>query len=354
MNVHETTWRPSLPPLAETAAGATRRIGVEIELIGLDVAEVAALVAEELRGDVVARGDYEHEVHGDADGVWAVELDSQQVKRLSRARDAAAEASDDPSDPEGAAPEGAVREAIARIEAAAESLFLRGAEAVVPVEVVSPPLPLPRLADVERLIARLREAGAKGTGAGLTYAFGIQLNPEMPRLDAPTITRYLQAFLCLYDWLLGRSAIDPTRRLTGYSAGFPAAYVRRVVDPSYAPELAALIDDYLADNPTRNRALDLLPLFIHLDRDRVRAVVDDPRVKPRPTLHYRLPNSEIDDPRWGVHVAWNDWLEVERLAADPPRLRQLCARYSERLARPLGGLLSDWGEEVKPWLSEGR
>jgi hypothetical protein len=346
VNVNETTWRPPLPPVAETAAGATRRIGVEIEMIGLDVAEVAVLVADELGGAVTAKNDYEHEIRGDADGVWNVELDSQYLKRLSRARTEPTRAADKGDD--------VVRDALARIEEAAESLFCRGAEAVVPVEVVSPPLPLPRLADVERLITALREAGAKGTGAGLTYAFGIQLNPEMPRLDAPTITRYLQAFLCLYDWLLERSAIDPTRRLTGYSAGFPAAYVRRVVDPDYSPDLPTLIDDYLADNPTRNRALDLLPLFLHLDRERVRAVVDDPRVKPRPTLHYRLPNSEIDDPRWGVHVAWNDWLEVERLAADPPRLRQLCARYSERLGGPLGGLLSDWGEEVKPWLSEGR
>jgi hypothetical protein len=33
------------------------------------------------------------------------------------------------------------------------------------------------------------------------------------------------------------------------------------------PDLDTLIDDYLEYNPTRNRALDFLPLFLHLDED---------------------------------------------------------------------------------------
>ncbi|MCA9663520.1 MAG: amidoligase family protein, partial [Myxococcales bacterium] len=94
MNVNETTWRPPLPPVAETATGSTRRIGVEIEMIGLDVAEVAALVADELGGAIAAKNDYEHEVRGDADGVWTVELDSRQLKRLGRARTEATHSDD--------------------------------------------------------------------------------------------------------------------------------------------------------------------------------------------------------------------------------------------------------------------
>ena len=38
-----------------------------------------------------------------------------------------------------------------------------------------------------------------------------------------------------------------------------------MLDAGYGPDLGALIDDYLAANPTRNRALDLLPLFAELD-----------------------------------------------------------------------------------------
>ena len=225
-------------------------------------------------------------------------------------------------------------------------MLRKGAEAIVPVEVVSPPLPMARLHDIQVLIARLRTAGAKGSGAGLTYAFGMQFNPELPSLEAKAIAAYLKAFFCLYDWLAQRSNVDLTRRLTGFSAAFPDKYVRKVVDPDYRPEQAALIDDYLADNPSRNRALDMLPLFLHLDKARLRAVVDDPRVKPRPTLHYRLPNCEIDRPDWGVHLAWQDWLEVEKLACDRARLDALCGTYSAWLDEPVSHLLENWADEV--------
>jgi hypothetical protein len=165
-----------------------------------------------------------------------------------------------------------------------------------------------------------------------------------------TVTRYLKAFLCLFDWLRTRARVDLLRRLTVYIDPFPLDYVRRVIDVAYSPTVDELIDDYLQDNATRNRALDLLPLFAHLDADRVRRRVDDPRIKSRPTLHYRLPNCEIDEPGWGVRHTWRDWLQVEHLAADPARLDQVCAHYGDFLGRPLTRLVDDWGELVKPWL----
>ncbi len=324
-------WDPPLPPVAETAEGKPRRIGVELEMTGLDVAELGRIVARHLGGVAEVVSPYELRIGGDDAGDWRVELDYEYLKRKGREE----------------APE---PELLAVIDDAAESVLRAGAEALVPVEVVSPPLPMKRLADVQSLIAELRHAGARGTGAGLSYAFGMQLNPELPALDADTIRAYLQAFFCLYDWLEQRSAPDLTRRITRFSAPFPAGYIRRVVDPDYRPDLGALIDDYLADNPTRNRALDMLPLFLHLDEERVRAVVEDERVKPRPTLHYRLPNCEIDEPWWGVHLAWRDWLTVERLACDRDRLARLCTAYSEWLDQPVSRLLGDWTKELDPWL----
>ena len=321
-------WSVPMPPRMATSDGSPRRIGVELEMIELDVGTVSTLVADFLGGPVDEKSRYEHEVGGDDAGPWIVELDYAYLKELGRA-----EAADD--------------EITEAFNDATEAVLRTGAEAVVPVEVVSPPIALERLADVQRLVARLRDAGAKGSGAGLSYAFGMQFNPEMPALDATTITRYLQAFFCLYEWLAKRCEVDLTRKLTGFSASFPTAYVRKVVDPDYAPDLATLIDDYLEDNPTRNRALDMLPLFLHLDEDRLRAVVDDPRVKPRPTLHYRLPNCEIDRPDWGVHLAWGDWLEVEKLTADGERLRDWCAAYSDWLDQPLKRLFDNWHEQVE-------
>lgn len=326
-------WRPPLPAITATDEGKPRRVGVELEMIGLDVDSVSRIVARHFDGKREIKSRYEHIVHGDEAGDWGIELDFEYLKKKGRQ-----DASNDESQE--------------LIDEAAESLLRAGAETVVPVEVVGPPLPMARLGDVQSLIARLREAGAKGSGAGISYAFGMQLNPELPALDARTIACYLKAFLCLYDWLVVRSAPDFTRRLTGFSAAFPGKYVRRVIDPDYWPGQDALIDNYLADNPTRNRALDMLPLFLHLDEKRVRDTVDDPRVKARPTLHYRLPNCEIDRPDWGIHLAWHDWLEVEALALDRARLDDVSKAYAGWLDNLVGRLFENWAEEVESWLAE--
>ncbi|MDZ7810628.1 MAG: amidoligase family protein [Arhodomonas sp.] len=301
-------------------------MGVEIELAGLDVPAAAAVVAAVVGGCTEAISRYEYRIIGDARGEWVVELDFAYLKGRGRG----------PT-------ESVTGEAM-------ETVIRLGAEQVVPVEVVSPPLRLRDLAVADEVIGALREGGARGTGGGLVYAFGLQLNPEMPALDPETITRYLRAFLCLFDWLKERARVDLTRRLTTYIDPFPRAYVRRVVDPGYRPSLEQLIDDYLAANPTRNRALDLLPLFTHLDPGRVRAALDDPRIKARPALHYRLPNSEVDRPGWGIGGAWNDWVCVERLACDEVRLRSVAAAYVDHLDHPLQALGHPWLEQVTEWL----
>jgi hypothetical protein len=238
------------------------------------------------------------------------------------------------------------------VEGLAEDLLRMVAERIVPVEVISPPLPMDQLGRFNRVIDCLRAAGARGTADDPTFAFGMQLNPEVPATDVDTIRQYLQAFLCLEDWLRERANVDLTRRLTFFADPFPKGYVRTAVAPGYSPHRAQLIDDYLAANPTRNRALDMLPLFAQVDETRVRARVDDDRVKPRPTLHYRLPNSEIDRPDWDLGQPWGEWLVVERLAADPVRLEALCRQYSDHLNDTLGRLTGDWKQECGQWLRE--
>jgi len=320
-----------MPPRLETEAGEPRRIGVEIELGGLGIPRVAEVVQAVLGGDLRPYSDYEAFVTGDPAGDWAVELDFRLLKARARERLEAGTALD-------------------AIDEGVERLLRFGAEQVVPVEVVSPPLPMPRLPEVQRLIAALREAGALGTSDNALYAFGVQLNPELPACDAATITAYLKAFLVLYDWLRQEAAPDLTRRITGFAEAFPREYVERVLAPGYQPDLPALIDDYLRENPTRNRALDLLPLFLHLDESRVRGAVEDERVKARPTLHYRLPNCEIGRPDWGLHVPWRCWLQVEHLACDPERLAAAAGGYREFLARGVGAWLDEWPRHLQRWL----
>jgi hypothetical protein len=325
--------RLPLPPESRTREGALRRVGVELEMKGPPIGALSELVAAHVGGRVEAISRYEHRVVGDEAGDWLVELDFTYLKQRGR----------QPRSGNGV---------LAQLDDAAEELLAAGSQALVPTEVVTPPLPMDRLGELDPLIARLRDAGARGTRDGLTFAFGMHLNLELPDTEARTITRYLKAFLCLFEWLRERSQVDLLRRLTVYIDPFPIEYVRRVVDPGYWPDAAQLIDDYLLYNPTRNRALDMLPVLACVDEARVRAAIDDPRIKSRPALHYRLPNCEIDLAGWGVRLAWLDWLQVEHLAANRVKLDEVCGHYCDYLERPLGRLLDDWAELIEPWLED--
>lgn len=320
------------PPWQQNAEGKTRRVGVELEMSGLDLDTLAELVANFLDLDMTSDGRYERRLQGDPAGDWVVELDYDLLKQLGREERGDKTLAD-------------------QLNKSAEEVLAWAAETLVPLEIIGPPLPLDRLEEVEALITHLREAGAKGTSDSAVYAFGMQLNPELPSHEASMITASLKAFMCLYDWLFMRADIDLARRVTSYVDPFPTDYMKKLLAADYQPDLASLIDDYLADNPTRNRALDMLPLFLFLDEKRVRATTDDALIKARPTFHYRLPDCKIDKPDWGLYAAWNDWVEVERLAADEERLQACCEAYLAFLNNPLKRLFSKWATSVeKEWL----
>jgi hypothetical protein len=321
-----------LPPLRRNPDGEPRRIGVELEMNGMELDAIARTVAECLGCAIEPDGRYQRRLRGDPDGDWFVELDFRLLKEMGREDRVAG----DPVD---------------ELKQSAESLLHTVAEHLVPVEVVSPPLAMTRLGEVEGLIVALREAGARGTSDRFHNAFGMQLNPEIPSADPGVLVACLKAFLCLYPWLFARADIDLTRRITRYVDPFPVAYIRQVIEAGYEPDLAGLIDDYLEHNPTRNRALDLLPLFLHLDPDRVRAAIDDPLIKARPAFHYRLPDCDIHRPEWGLHRAWGDWLQVERLAVDRKRLAACCSAYAAFLDRVVDRWFGSWEDEVaERWL----
>ncbi|MDY0226173.1 MAG: amidoligase family protein [Desulfomicrobium apsheronum] len=330
--MHDEKHKLKQPPWLKNAEGQMRRVGVELEISGLELDALAGCVAEFLGLRIEATGRYERLLTGDAAGDWVVELDFDLLKKLGREPHMAG------------AP-------VVDFGRTAEDVLAWAAELLVPLEIISPPLPLTRLHEVEALIVRLRAAGAKGTSDSIVNAFGMQFNPELPSFEPELITASLKAFLCLYDWLFERADIDLSRRVTSYVNPFPAGYVEKVITADYRPGLATLIDDYLAYNPTRNRALDMLPLFMFLDEKRVRAKADDVLIKARPTFHYRLPDCDIHKPEWGLYVAWNDWVEVERLAADNQRLEACCAAYLEYLDDPLQRIFGDWPATVeREWL----
>lgn len=320
-----------LPPICTKTSGEIRRVGVELEFSGLTLENIARLINEQFGGAVIADTAYENTITGTRLGDFKVELDFQYLKEKGRYKQ-------DPEDP------------FALFNEWSELFVRMAAEQLVPFEIVSPPIPMDRLDELEPLISRLRKSGAQGTDSGALYAFGLHFNPELPSLDSETIVCYLKAFLCLYDWLVDHSKIDLTRLMSGYISPFPEDYIRQVVDLDYYPDQDRLIDDYLIANPTRNRALDMLPLFIYLDKTRTLSVIEDTRVHPRPTLHYRLPNCHIDKPGWNIDVDWHNWLMVERLACNRECLDEVCRAYIQYLDRPVAELFQDWQEIVEECL----
>lgn len=291
------------PPKTTNHDGDPRRIGVEIEFGGIDLDRAAKLVEQVFGGEIERPGAHIRKVSGTGIGDFEIELDSQFVHPKADADE---------------------------IERKAKQFIGDLSSGFVPTEIVGPPAPLEALDDFDRLIDALRDAGAEGTEDGLSYAFGLQLNPEVPSTNPNDILRILQAYVLMSPLLRKRIRVDPLRRILPYVDPFPADYARRILKPDYAPDLAQLIDDFIKDNPTRNRELDMLPLFMHLDEERVRAKLDDPLIKSRPTFHYRLPNTNLADPNWNVTVEWNRWVSVERLAADERRLNNLAQAYLAR------------------------
>lgn len=322
-------WR--MPPLCHNAKGEERRCGVEIEYTGVPLAHAANIVAGLWRGKITCKHTHLAEIHTGL-GDFSVELDVAWMRKLSEQAEAERALEQFP------------------LAETTDKMLAPFVEAIAPHEIVTPPLPFSRLHELDILVERLREAGAKGTSDSVIYAFGVHLNPELPALDAGTITRYLQAFLLLYEWMKDAMQVDATRMLTGFARGFPMDYMRLVLSPSYRPDMTQLIEDYLDYNPTRNRALDMLPLFTYIDEKRVRAVVTDTLVKARPTFHFRLPNCHIDRPGWSLAEAWGYWLEVEKLAGDTERLQKMQAAWTKYHESPLYLLDNRWREETHQWL----
>lgn len=316
------------PPRVIGPGGSARRIGVELEFSNISCQSAAELVQNLFGGDLVEEDPYRFHVVESALGDFIVELDTRYAhppKDGSNEKSRLVEVL-----------QSEFRAAVGEVA----SLWL-------PVEIVSPPVPLNLLPELDKITEELRRAGAHGTDDGLMYAFATQLNPEAPSCDAPVILAYMKAFLLLSDRLRTQSARDIKRRLLPFADSMPRPYALKVIDPAYQPSLEQMIDDYITANATRNRELDMLPLFAALDPERVHRQFQSPLLKPRPAFHYRLPDTRLSDPDWGLITEWNRWVEVEWLAADPERLDAACKHYGECQA---SGRLSDWSENVRQWL----
>lgn len=294
------------PPHTCSADGQPRRVGVELEMAGIRPEQVAEAVTRVVGGQVEVDSAFVSTVRDTRLGDFRIELDAELLKSRQY-QEILAEFGIEVG-------AGAEREQL-------ETVLSRVAGLIVPLELVGPPVPWTDLETLDAIRQRLHRAGARGTQSSAFYAFGMQLNIEAARLDADYLLAIVRAFVLSYDDLIAVEGIDLSRRITPYIQPFPEEYVQHILQPGYRPDIARLIDDYLRLTPTRNRPLDLLPLFAHIDEDRVMsAPVETRLVNPRPAFHYRLPDCRIDDPGWSLALAWDHWVAIERLAADSVRL----------------------------------
>ena len=79
----------------------------------------------------------------------------------------------------------------------------------------------------------------------------------------------LGAFKVEFERSLEDGEVDLSRRITSYIDPFPDEYVEVLLDGPAPQSLESLVDTYLDFNPTRNRALDMLPLFKFVLPERV-------------------------------------------------------------------------------------
>ncbi|AYF43800.1 putative amidoligase enzyme [Halobacteriovorax sp. BALOs_7] len=274
-----------------------RTVGFEIEFQGLTPEKTANLIVDCLDGDVEKISDACFKVDSQY-GEFKVETDAKLLKELAQSS------------------EKNIKVKKFDFEGVIKDILEPITQELVPTEIVSPPLEEENFNIIKKIEESLHDAGARGTNESAYFAFAMQFNPEITSKESSYILSVLRSYILLSSWLQSQIDIGLTRELTGYVDDFPNDYAELVLDQDYHPDLSKLIDDYLEYNPTRNRGLDFLPLFLYLDEERVRNVVTDERVKARPTFHYRLPSCQLGLESWNIFVEWKRWCLLERIAND--------------------------------------
>ncbi len=323
-----------------TTDGAARRVGFEIEYANVPLKETSELIQKLFGGQAEKRNAAEWVVKNTCFGEFKLEVDAAPIKEI-------ATAINDQSLEE----DKLFGELASKATALADQALTNVGPKIAPLEIVAPPIAFEDIDALDALRRELHEKDALGTKASFHYAFGLHINPEAASLEALYLLKHMQAFSLLHDLLRNIHGVDIARRISPYIEPYPDAYLDKVVDDAYAPSIETLIRDYHSYNPSRNSALDMLPVFAWLKPDLVRELYGaDEKINSRPTFHYRLPNCEIANPGWSLRTEWRTWGLVEKVAHDDACLSELKALWRERdssLLRSFKAGETDWGKQVR-------
>ncbi len=322
--------------MPQNEGGDRRQVGIELEYGELSLEETARIIQDHFGGQIEGTNRFYQKVVGTSLGDFTLEVDSRLLTQKSY---------EAPLRKLGFDPD-QLQVGDQSLAKALESLLSETAVQLVPFEIGAPPIPFDQLPRLDELRAALHQAGAVGTRASWAFAFGLHLNPEAPQQSVDSILQHLRAFLVLYPWLLRDGQIDLSRRVSPFIDPFPQSYLDRVFAADYAPDGPQLVQDYYADNPDRNRPLDLYPLLAHRWPDEVAALEDIGKLSARPTYHYRLPNCDIDRADWSLIEEWNRWVTIERLAQQPDHLRDLMAQYLQQQQDTLFNFGEQWAKHL--------
>jgi len=315
------------PSVTIKADGSLRRVGLELEFSGLTLNETVDIVQSSLGGNFGIKNAAEQLIHVASLGDFNVETDWDFLKRTAKAT---SHSGDD----------GEWIKQLSKV-----------ASALVPVEVVCPPIPITSLNRLDPMVSRLRRAGAVGTEESLIAAYGVHINTEIPSLDAETLFAYLRSYSLLQWWLVEAHHVNASRKISPYIDLYPKNYIKLLASQT-SPSMDKIFDDYLEYNASRNRALDLLPLLAEIDKQRVFNKVNDPKIKPRPAFHYRMPDCNIEHNDWSLAQAWNIWCIVEQLAQRPDDLTELSVAFLDAEQPIIGVIRNRWVKYLDQWLKD--
>ncbi len=315
-----------LPPKLQSFQGDIRKVGFEIEYTGLRPLESASIIVRCFGGEVKVIDEYETRVVGSKYGDFAIYLDSVYLRRDSK-------------------------EYIFGQEDFFKDFIYTLSELVIPYEIVTPPIAMTHLQEIEDLRQELKRAGALGTSASILYAFGMHINIEAFSSEAEDILNVLRSFVLLQDYIIETIEVDLTRKLTWFIEPFSKEYIDIILDSSYKPTFEEFSNDYILYNPTRNRALDLLPLLLFIDPS-LKQKLPPQKLTARPAFHYRLPNSKIDEEEWSIAYEFNQWSLVETIACNKEKLTDLMQEYKEFNETPLWFIKELWIQRVQNWLKK--
>ncbi|MFC3051465.1 amidoligase family protein [Kordiimonas pumila] len=303
----------------KTRGGKSRYVGFEIEYAGVPLWRTAKIIQALYGGDIIEHTKAEWSVEETLLGTFRLEIDAAPIKRII----AGIHENDTLDD-------GVLNQLFHKTANSAEDAVTFLGSKIAPMEIIAPPVLIDEIPELDKLRAALFYENAEDTQSSLHHAFGLHINPDAIAFDAASILRHIQAFALLYPWLKEAHNVDITRRLTPFIAPYSQEYMKCILAEEYQPDLEELIRDYHHYNTSRNKALDLLPLFAFLKEKLVRSLYgSEEKIHARPTYHYRLPNSEISRGDWSLMVEWGRWLAVEQLASNEDQLNKLQQAWRE-------------------------